>query len=367
MRKKRTAGSMAIAATLLLAGILSAQTSRESATWQFTVSGDSRNCGDVVMPTIAADVMRHHPAFYWHLGDLRATYTFDEDYAHQPEHALRPISMPEYWGNEWQDFIDNQISAFGELPFFLGIGNHETIAPRGRDEFIAQFAEWLNAPAIRAQRLRDNPRDFRVRTYYHWREHNVDFINMDNASTEQFDPEQMLWFERLLERDQTDPSVATIVVGMHEALPDSLSEDHSMSQSPTGTSSGRRAYHDLLYTAIHGRKHIYVIASHSHFYLENIFNTDFISHHGGVLQGWIVGSAGAVRYELPPNVRPGPGAMTNVYGYLLGTVSADGMINFEFQNLEETSVPPAIVNRYKQEFVHWCWDQNSQAPKQIMP
>ena len=107
-----------------------------------------------------------------------------------------------------------------------------------------------------------------------------------------------------------------------------------------------------------------MLASHSHFYLENIFNTDFVSQHGGVLPGWIVGSAGAVRYPLPLKVNPGPGARTNVYGYLLATVTADGMIDFEFQNLEESKVPAAIVNRYKPEFVHWCWDQNTQAPKQ---
>jgi hypothetical protein len=364
MLKKQTVGTLAIAGMLLLAGVITAQTPAPANTWQFTVSGDSRNCGDVVMPAIAADVLSHHPIFYWHMGDFRATYTFDEDYAHQPEHAGRALSMSEYLGTEWQDFLDSQIAAFGNLPVFLGIGNHETIPPRTREEYIAQFADWLNAPTIRAQRLRDDPRDFRVRTYYHWRERNVDFINLDNASVEQFDPEQMLWFERLLERDRADAGVATIVVGMHEALPDSLSDDHSMSQSPPGVSSGRRAYQDLLYTMIHGHKRVYVLASHSHFYLENIFNTDFVSQHGGVLPGWIVGSAGAVRYPLPPKVNPGPGARTNVYGYLLATVTADGMIDFEFQNLEESKVPAAIVNRYQPEFVHWCWDQNTQAPKQ---
>lgn len=37
--------------------------------WRFIVSGDSRNCGDVVMPTIAAHSSRYTPSFYWHLGD----------------------------------------------------------------------------------------------------------------------------------------------------------------------------------------------------------------------------------------------------------------------------------------------------------
>lgn len=37
------------------------------------------------------------------------------------------------------------------MPFFLGIGNHETIPPKTRDEFVATFADWLNAPEIREQ------------------------------------------------------------------------------------------------------------------------------------------------------------------------------------------------------------------------
>src|SRR6266850_5250398 len=49
-------------------------------TWRFVVSGDSRNCGDVVMPAIAAHSSEmYKPTFYWHLGDLRAVYKIDED------------------------------------------------------------------------------------------------------------------------------------------------------------------------------------------------------------------------------------------------------------------------------------------------
>src|SRR5208283_5369019 len=49
--------------------------------WRFIVSGDSRNCGDIVMPAIAAQSARFKPSFYWHLGDLRAVYKIDEDMA----------------------------------------------------------------------------------------------------------------------------------------------------------------------------------------------------------------------------------------------------------------------------------------------
>src|SRR3989442_12860440 len=34
-------------------------------TWNFAVAGDSRNCGDVVMPAIAQHVHRSNAAFYW--------------------------------------------------------------------------------------------------------------------------------------------------------------------------------------------------------------------------------------------------------------------------------------------------------------
>src|SRR5258708_10140125 len=49
--------------------------------WRFIASGDSRNCGDIVLPTIATHSGRFSPSFYWHLGDLRAIGKVDEDMA----------------------------------------------------------------------------------------------------------------------------------------------------------------------------------------------------------------------------------------------------------------------------------------------
>jgi len=54
---------------------------RPAPAWRFAVSGDSRNCGDVVMPAIAAAVGKSGAQFDWHLGDCRAIYDFDEDMA----------------------------------------------------------------------------------------------------------------------------------------------------------------------------------------------------------------------------------------------------------------------------------------------
>jgi hypothetical protein len=370
MLRIRGAAIGAMLAVALLGGLLAAQPLAPqrgtpnppvNGDWQFTFSGDSRNCGDVVMPTIAADVLKHHPAFYWHLGDFRATYNFDEDILHQPEHLPRAPTISDYLSFEWQDFLDNQIAPFGDVPVFLGIGNHELVYPKTREEFLAQFADWLDTPVLREQRLKDDSHDHRLHIYYHWRVGNVDFLNLDNASTDQFDAAQVRWIERTLQRVMADPGVATVVVGMHEALPDSISDDHSMSQAAAGVDSGRRVYQDLLKVVRDGHKRVYVLASHSHFYMTNIFNTEYASSHGGVLPGFIVGTAGAQRYVLPPKAKDAGVAQTNVYGYMLATVHPDGMIDFQYQKLEEKDVPSAIVNRYKKDFVHWCWVENTQA------
>ncbi len=136
---------IALLAALLAAGS-AASAAGSTETWRFAVSGDSRNCGDVVMPAIAAGAKRDGAIFYWHLGDLRASYGPDEDM--QAERGGK-LAMPAYLKDEWNDFIENEISPFAPLPFFVGIGNHETIAPKNREQFLIQFADWLDAPVLR--------------------------------------------------------------------------------------------------------------------------------------------------------------------------------------------------------------------------
>jgi hypothetical protein len=333
-----------------------------SGTWRFLASGDSRNCGDVVMPGIAETARKNQVAFYWHLGDLRQTSNFDEDIAHQPEHLAKPMSITEYGNIEWPDYIASQIAPFGSIPFFLGIGNHETVPPyKTREEFLLQFADWLDSPVLHTQRLKDDPTDFRMKTYFHWIDRGVAFYYLDSATADQFDAAQLRWFERVLAKDLADPSITTIVTGMHKALPESISAGHSMNESPTGTESGRRVYADLLRARDQAHKHVYVLASHSHYFMDGIFNTDYWKQHGGVLQGWIVGTGGAVRYPLPPGSSDAHVAVTNVYGSLLATVQPNGEINFEFQKEEESDVPATVTARYGKDFVHWCFAENSQA------
>jgi hypothetical protein len=328
-------------------------------TWHFAVSGDSRNCGDVVMPAIAAGARATQSAFYWHLGDLRAIHDFDEDFR-----ALHPAtSIAEYLSTAWLDFERNQIEPFGSVPIFLSIGNHEVIAPKTREEFVLTFADWLNAPAIREQRIKDDVHDHKVRSYYHWTMDGVDFISLDNATPDQFDAAQLRWLTQVLLRDQRDEAIRALVVGMHEALPESLARGHSMNASPAAEAAGLQVYGQLL--EIRNVKPVYVLASHSHFVMENVFNTPYWREHGGVLPGWIVGTAGAIRYSLPPDAARAKFARTHVYGYLLATVSPAGAdkknpIHFEFQEVTEGALAAEVVERFGAEFVLRCYQENAQ-------
>jgi hypothetical protein len=337
----------------------SGQRSGQDQPWNFVVSGDSRNCGDVVMPSIAAGAQKDHAAFYWHLGDLRAIYARDEDYQHAPSHRGQIVAKEDYLKDAWDDFIQNQLGPFGAMPVFVGIGNHETTAPKTRPEFAQQFARWLDAPPLKQQRLADNPQDTAPHTYFHWIQGGVDFLYLDNATKDQFSADQITWLAGVLARAAANPDVRSLVVGMHAALPDSLAHGHSMNDWEIGAESGRRVYTDLLNFNKNTHKNVYLLASHSHFYMSGIFNSDYWKAHGGVLPGWIVGTAGAVRYALPPDAPQAQEARTKVYGFLLGTAHADGSIDFKFEEIKRADTPAAISRRYTPEFVDFCFDKNT--------
>ncbi|HEY1799771.1 MAG TPA: hypothetical protein VGG46_02455 [Terriglobales bacterium] len=334
-------------------------------TWHFAVSGDSRNCGDVVMPAIAAGVKHDEAAFYWHLGDLRWIVDMDQDFRQLSEMQGKRLSVmdyPSYLRTAWDDFVQSQIKAFGDMPFYVGIGNHELYFPKTRSDFVTQFTPWLDTPELRAQRLKDDPNDHAVKTYYHWVRDGIDFINLDNASKEEFDATQLEWLESILKRDEADPAIHTIVVGMHEALPESISADHSMNMWPRGVQTGLQVYHDLLKAQNDAKKKVYVLASHSHYFMDGTYQTEYWKKHGGVLPGWIIGTAGAERYPLPPGVENANAAKQYIYGYLLATVNPPhepvGTIRFEFKQLDENTIPAETVTRFSAPFVHQCFTGN---------
>jgi len=248
------------------------------------------------------------------------------------------------------------------MAFFIGIGNHETIPPKTREEFASTFADWLDTPEIREQRLKDDPHDHTLRTYYHWIRDGIDFINLDNATVNQFDAAQMKWLSSVLQADRENPRIRALVVGMHEALPESLARAHSMSDSPIGEATGLQVYAQLL--EVRKTKPVYVLASHSHYVMEGIFETPYWREHGGVLPGWIIGTGGAFRYALPAGAAQAKLARTHVYGYLLATVNPEGdrqnPIHFEFREVTQAAVPADLVQRFGAELVARCYQENAQ-------
>jgi hypothetical protein len=358
-----------IAVLFLLSVLTSAQQTSDKP-WHFAVSGDSRNCGDVVMPAIAKSVRSHGAEFYWHLGDFRAGYDVDEDM--QPRLGEK-MPIDEYHKVAWDDFIRHQVEPFTPIAVHLGIGNHEMYmhenTPAGQDashaEFITKFSKWLGGSKT---------------AYYHRKSHQVDFISMDNSTNAGFEDAQLQWFEKVLQEDRTDNAVKAVVVGMHRALPNSLACGHSMNGDPASSAednlkslqSGRRAYEDLWDFQNTAKKHVYVLASHSHFYMQGIFNTAYWHHHAGSkggsandvkeekvnpLEGWLVGTAGAQRYRLPDNLPSNAPAITYAYGYLLGSVHRDGTIDFRFEQVVEDDVPHAITDK-RRDLVDYCFLAN---------
>ncbi len=307
------------------------------------------------MPAVARMTQEEHVSFYWHLGDYRAIYDFDQDFRQTHPKA----SIADYEADAWPNFLQEQILPFGNLPVYLGLGNHEVIPPKARGEATQQFADWFDAPAIQSQRLQDDPADHFLKTYYHWINKGVDFINLDNSSDDQFDHAQWEWIKAVIDRATKNSQIRTLVVGMHKALPDSLSTGHSMNDSAQGADSGRALYKRLIDFRTQTHKNVYLLASHSHFYLEDVYNTACRREHPEtILPGWIVGTAGAVRYRLPDGIAASTKAQPDSYGYLLGEVAADCTISFHFKSVEQKDIPLQTVSRYTDSFVKSCFEGN---------
>jgi hypothetical protein len=342
--------------------------------WYFAVSGDSRDCGDVIMPKIAASVAtkaKQMPVkFYWHLGDFRAFYRIDCDLAKRKNEATKcakdydpyqaiPQDLqptPDYVNAAWQDFIDRQVLPFEKagIPFYLGIGNHELIK-RTPAEYTATFKKWLTQPAIVKQQKTDVSRKIPPRdsqTYFHFVLNGVDFILLDNADIYNQDPgthkpepgfsdAQLTWLKAVLQADAANPKVRSVVVGMHAALPGSVSRKHAMDKTCESLCHGYQAYAYISDFKKSG-KPVLVLASHSHYIESNIYDTP--EHTNDVLSGWIIGTAGAEQYRS--QIR---------YGYLLVEVKSNGQFNPSFQEVKADPADQSSITKY-------CFEKNNKEP-----
>ena len=333
------------------------------ASWAFAVSGDSRDCGDVVMPKITASITgisKTTPvAFYWHLGDFRNGRQADRDY------FVLNGGDEDYRSRAWDDFLARQIAPLEAVTqVFLGIGNHELIYPWwGHEEYEAKFGRFLLQEPIATQRVVDRKAGLvgdRRHVDYHFVKNGVDFIYLDNSDTYAFAPsyllhpaftdEQLAWLKGVLALDAADDSVKAIVVGMHAALPFSSASSHAMDDTCHGRQTGQLVY-DLLWNAqgLGGppekKKKVYVLASHAHDFEEDIFAK---GHPGKVLPGWIIGTAGAPQHSTP--IR---------YGYILFTAHPDGAMDAKFVTVAKGD-PPLAKSKGESDLFDWCWARNAE-------
>jgi hypothetical protein len=337
---------------------LPSMTAAQDSTWTFAVSGDSRNCGDFVMPALAAKVKAEKDAFYWHLGDFRWISNPDQDLLAM-QHG-KEMSKSEYQQRAWDDFLTHQMTSFDSFPVFLGRGNHETVPPMTREGYIQKFSSFLDRPEIAAARQGDGSDAAPVGPWYHWVENGVDFITLDNSSKDEFTDEQLHWLRAVLDHDLAPGSgIKSLVMGAHEALPHSTGAEHAMDDWDRGERTGEMVYH-WFYDAQAAGKHVYLIASHSHYYSPDIYNTPYWKQHSKtVVPGLIVGTAGAHRYPLPRDAHKG--AKTMVYGYVQGTVHPDGSIDFVLHELSEQDLLNSKWPDAPADAIHECYIHNGDA------
>jgi len=134
------------------------------------------------MPGIAAGVRADHARFYWHLGDFRANSDFDQDILSAPEYHTEHLAIADYRCIGWDDFIQQQINPFGNVPVYLAIGNHELVSPKRGQSICNNLLTGPTRRRFRAQRLQDDPNNHKVQTSYHWIVGGVDFVSLANAS-----------------------------------------------------------------------------------------------------------------------------------------------------------------------------------------
>ena len=131
-----------------------------------------------------------------------------------------------------------------------------------------------------------------------------------------------------------------------------------MNESPRSTETGRRVYASLLKARDSGRKRVYVLASHQHFYMADVYDSQYLREHGGVLPGWVIGTAGAQRYSAADAVAAGRNDER------LWIAAGDGRARRRNQvrvpeGRRSATFRDVIVRALDKALVRWCFASNT--------
>ncbi len=347
------------------------KSAQATAGFSFTVAGASADCGHLIMPAIAKAAHDEKAKFHWHLGDMRSVSKADVDFMFE-----RYFQTPDSTNPTLADYQELLMSSIKErqlepfrvqgVPLMITLGGRDDRRPLSRLGFRVVLRDMYSQPLLSDQRRvdgqADNPKDI-PSSYYHWRVKSVDFISLDNATDVAFDRKQLKWLDGVLLKDMVDSSVRTVVVGATAGLPHSAVPDQSMCLTKAGTSSGERVYKALA-QLIKAGKRVYVLSSHAHYYRAGIYDTEYWrdpQNGGVVIPGYVVGTAGAGRMMLAKDMESDTQARSGVYGYLKGTVNADGAINFSFHELDNKALQSIETQNFESGLAAYCLNDNKAA------
>ena len=328
------------------------------------MSGDSRNCGDIVMPAIASGVLASRSEFYWHLGDFRAIYAFDEDMV--PPALIGTAAQTA----DHHHLRDHCLARFHRSPVRALWHTSHPAEPRESRDHPARHARTIpayNLPTgwIHLRCAHSACRTIRriincARTITGSIAISIS-SRMDNAGPDKFDAAQLTWFHSVVDRAEKSPAIQTLVVGMHAALPGQL---------------GRRPQHEQLGAGQRDRPPGLrrVVARADRRAQESLPPGQPLSLlYGRCVSTPLPGKArccpdgswappGAVRYRLPAGIAAraeGHDRRLRLYGRHRRRGWLGRRLPSNRYGLEDLLARPAS-GKYPPSLVRWCVDQNKQ-------
>jgi len=115
-------------------------------TWRFVVSGDSRNCGDVVMPGLRERRRKIRPVLLA-FGRICGPSTLSTKTSNTAEYRETAIDCG-LRKHCVADFIDSQIAPFGSIPFFVALGITRRFRPEDSRRLSSAVCRLADTPCV---------------------------------------------------------------------------------------------------------------------------------------------------------------------------------------------------------------------------